>query len=136
MERTRQVKKKLTEQEAFAHRLCLALGGENIHPDVLLPKLTFQQYLNWQTYFSQEPWGELRADMRSMVLAAYINSPHTPVGTELPNPTFPYFEDMSPEGIADKAQDVKEWIAANRDWLNGNHDRQDGGRSDERHNAV
>lgn len=74
--------------------------------------------------------------MRNMVLAAYFNAPHSPPGTELPNPTYPYFEDTSPEALADKAQDVKRWIEEHRDRLNGNHNRQDGGRSDERHDAV
>lgn len=113
------------------------MGGENICPDVLLEKLTHRQFLDWQTYFAQEPWGELRADMRSMVLAAHILSPHMPDGTQLPNPTYPYFEDTSPEAMADKAQDLKRWIEANRERLSGrNDDRQNGGGSDERHHAV
>lgn len=128
------VKKKLTEAECFAHRLCLAMGEPDV--DVVLARLTYRKYLDWQAYFAQEPWGELRADMRSMVLAAHILSPHMPSGTELPNPTYPYFEDTSPEAVADKAQELKRWIAENRERLHGNHNRQNGGRSDERHHAV
>lgn len=55
----------MSEAERFAHRLCLLFGGENIHPDILLDKLTPQQFADWQTFVALEPQGEERADLRA-----------------------------------------------------------------------
>lgn len=56
----------MTPAECFAFKLCLAFGDDNIHPDYLLPRLTAQQFMDWQTYDAQEPWGEFRQDLRGV----------------------------------------------------------------------
>lgn len=35
------------------------------HPDHLLAYLTAEQYMGWQQAFAQEPWGDIRHDMRA-----------------------------------------------------------------------
>ena len=104
MERPR-VKKKLTEEQRFAYRLCLAIGV--VHPDELLHRITYSQWLGWLAYYNAEPWGELRADLRGLVQAQFVNAHRMPPGFELPSPTYPYWEDTSPEGIAAKVADHK-----------------------------
>lgn len=128
------VKKKLTEGECFAYRLCLALGKD--HPDRLLSSLTYRQWLGWRKYYGQEPWGETRADMRSLVLSQYINAPHLPAGYELPEATYPYWEDTSPEGIAAKVDDHKAWIEQNRAFLDDATNRKTRRSGDERHESA
>jgi hypothetical protein len=83
------LKKKLTETEKFAFRLCLAVGV--LHPDLLLPQLSWQQFNDWRIYESQEPWGESRADQRTMALAAWIKA-RAVWESELPGLIYPYFE--------------------------------------------
>jgi hypothetical protein len=46
----------------FAFRLCLVT--REIHPDILLAKLSHRQFNEWIRYFELEPWGEERADLR------------------------------------------------------------------------
>ena len=127
-------KKKLTEEERFAYRLCLALGVD--HPDLLLSRLTYRQWLGWMSYHNLEPWGELRADLRSLVLAQYINARHMPAGSELPNTTYPYWEDTSPEGVAAKVDDHKAWIEQNRAFLDDATNRKTRSSGDERHGSA
>ena len=37
-----------------------------MHPDELLAKLTAKQFYDWILLYSEEPWGELRQDMREL----------------------------------------------------------------------
>ena len=50
----------------LAFRLCLALG--ELHPDILLAKLTHSQWMEWVAYAKLEPFGEDRADLRNAIL--------------------------------------------------------------------
>lgn len=103
---------------------------------MLLDRLTYRQWLGWRKYYGEEPWGEDRQDMRSLVLSQFINAPHLPAGYELPNATYPYWEDTSPEGIAAKANEQRDWIEQNREFLNDATNRKARRRSDERHDPT
>lgn len=83
------LKKKLTATEKLSFRLCIALGVK--HPDFLLPSLSWRQFHEWQLYEQQEPFGEKRADERTLALAAWIKARAT-WETELPDLIYPYFE--------------------------------------------
>lgn len=66
--------------------MCLGLGGDNIHPDYLLGRLTWQQFEDWNRYYEQEPWGDIRADLRASANTLFApGSDH--------NLIWPYFPD-------------------------------------------
>ena len=45
------------------------------HPNYLLPYLTAEEFRDWEHYETQEPWGDLRADMRGVAhVLAMTNS--------------------------------------------------------------
>ena len=75
----------------FGYRLCLELGFP--HPDYLWPWLTWEQVIGWRKAWNQDPWGEVRADMRAAAntfwQAASGNS------SDLPDLSYPYFKDDS-----------------------------------------
>lgn len=104
------LKKKLTADERFAYRLCLALG-EFPHPDYLLAYLTWEQFSGWRNYHSVEPWGEMRADQRAQVQVMWMKAPVQFPTDDLPELTYPYSGQDLTELLAQKAtldQRVKE----------------------------
>lgn len=56
----------------FAFRLCLALG--RLHPDDLLQSLTSRQFSEWMAFYTLDPFGDQRADLRTGILAAVVNN--------------------------------------------------------------
>lgn len=95
-------KKKLTPIERFAFRLCLSLGV--VHPDYLLPALTWEQFRQWQQYSEEEPWGETRADQRTLAQTAWLKAAGQWNG-DLPELVFPYFQSAdSGDVMAQKAE--------------------------------
>ena len=70
-------------------RLCLSLGV--IHPDLLLPRLTWQQIEDWRTYYDCEPWGEVRADLRLENQRLLSEGRVYETGAP-PNAVWPYYE--------------------------------------------
>lgn len=109
MERIGRVKKKLTDHEKFTHRLCLALGEKD--PEALLDRMSFKTYLKWLAYFNEEPWGEIRADMRNVVLMRYFHARGDEA--DMPSMMWPYWEDTSEEATLSKVQEIKDWIREN-----------------------
>ena len=63
------------------------------HPDLLLDSLTWEQWQGWEQAYMQDPWGELRADMR-----ASINTLHGQGGGENVSPMWPYYGDTESMG--------------------------------------
>jgi hypothetical protein len=68
--------------------------------------LTWEQFNGWLRYHNEEPWGEDRADMRSMVQAMWINSDARWEITELPDPIYPYRRGDDPEAIASAVDQI------------------------------
>lgn len=52
-------------------RLALALGKTISE---LRATLSYREFMEWCLYFEIEPWGEIRADMRSGIVAASIHN--------------------------------------------------------------
>lgn len=50
--------------------LAAKLGRANV--DQLAREITWQQFLEWQTYQQLEPWGEERADIRAAQITAAL----------------------------------------------------------------
>lgn len=65
-------------------------------------------FVRWLQYFNEEPWGEIREDMRNVVTLLWQRAQGGEL--DLPNLFYPYFEDDSPEAMLGKAQEVKDWI--------------------------
>jgi ubiquinone/menaquinone biosynthesis C-methylase UbiE len=67
-------------------------------PDVekLKHSLTYEQWCKWEQFYDQDPWGELRADMRST--AHYLFQQ----GSEDVSPFMPYFGETEAEQIESK----------------------------------
>lgn len=85
-----QLKKKLTDNEKFSFRLCLALGAK--HPRYLLSCLLWEEFCEWKNYADQEPFGEERADQRTQALAAWMKLPrNVEWGGEVPELIYPYW---------------------------------------------
>lgn len=57
------------------------------HPDYLKALLTQKQWSEWEQFYAQDPWGELRADLRALVVQLHHNDPHC--DAEL---IWPYFQ--------------------------------------------
>lgn len=70
----------------FGYRLAAHVGAW--HPDFLLDCLTWEQWQGWQQAYEQDPWGELRADMR-----ASVNTLHGMGSGETVSPIWPYYGD-------------------------------------------
>ncbi len=66
--------KKLRDEpeRLFAFRLCLALG--QLHPEHLLQSLTSRQFAEWMAFYSLDPFGDQRADLRAGIVAATMNN--------------------------------------------------------------
>jgi hypothetical protein len=107
LERPHRVKKKLTEQDKFTHRLCLALGERD--PDEFLASISYRTYLRWQDYFDAEPWGEVRADLRNVVLVRMMNA--TGETADMPRPVWPYWDEEA--ATLSDVQEIKDWIRKN-----------------------
>jgi len=55
-------------------QFALALELGFVHPDVMLAHMTSRQYAEWIAYYTQDPFGEQRADLRCGILAATVNN--------------------------------------------------------------
>lgn len=112
----RRCKKKLTAPELFAYRLCRELGV--LHPDHLLPQLSWEQLQGWQRYANQEPWGDGRDDQRTLAMIAWLKTPGT-WNSDLPDMMYPYFQTVADirhelEVLGAKAADLRAKKAAQR----------------------
>jgi hypothetical protein len=56
----------------FAFRLALALGHSR--PDALLRSLTAKEFLEWQAFYSDDPFGDQRADLRAGIVCSTMNN--------------------------------------------------------------
>ena len=82
----------------MAYRLCLALGV--LHPNRLLEKLTSQEWQGWLQFADEEPFGEVRDDLRmdafrERLMAGMFG------GEEYARSTWPYWDEQP------SADDVK-----------------------------
>lgn len=66
--------------------------------------MTWEQFEGWQRYYDQEPWGEIRADMRAMANTLW----HVP-GSEV-KLMFPYLPDVADVVEGAKALDARKEI--------------------------
>lgn len=64
----------MTSARLFAHRLALALGIPDV--DGMLARMSARQFAEWEAYYAQEPWGELRADLRAGIVASTLANVH------------------------------------------------------------
>lgn len=66
--------KKLRDEpeRLFVFRLCLALG--QLHPEHLLQSLTSRQFAEWMAFYSIDPFGDQRADLRAGIVAATMSN--------------------------------------------------------------
>lgn len=60
----------MTDVRRFSYRLALALGQPN--PDVMLARMPWRIWREWQIYNQIEPFGEERADLRAGIIASTI----------------------------------------------------------------
>lgn len=77
--------------ECFAYRL--ALQWRVPYPDDLIDALTWDQFSRWQQYDAQEPFGEVRADMRAAANSLFLAS-HGEADVELMHPYWRSAEDL------------------------------------------
>lgn len=56
----------------FAFRLALALGHSR--PDALLRSLTAREYAEWQAFYTVDPFGDQRADLRAGIVCATMSN--------------------------------------------------------------
>ena len=79
----------------------------------MLEAMTAEQFMRWEKYYEQEPWGENRADQREAANTLYGLAPWLPVTAMLPDLHYPYFEDDSPEALATRMRtmdgQIKKW---------------------------
>ena len=61
-----------------------------------MQQLSRKQIMQWYHLYELEPWGDHRADLRSLVSSRYNLLPHTKKGSSdrLPNFVYPYFEEV------------------------------------------
>lgn len=59
---------------AFAFALCRELGIA--HPRLLADQITAGELLDWWIAYQEQPWGELRADLRSTATLAVFSGLH------------------------------------------------------------
>jgi hypothetical protein len=52
--------------------LCLALG--ELHPDLLLERLTSKQFGEWVAFYSIDPFGDQRGDLQAAIVAATVSN--------------------------------------------------------------
>lgn len=58
----------------FAYRLARELGLWDV--EGMLSAMTWRQFVGWMRYYSVEPFGEERADLRSAIVASVIANTH------------------------------------------------------------
>jgi hypothetical protein len=66
----------------------------------MLEAMTAEQFMRWELFYGEEPWGEEREDQRQAANTIYGLAPYMQAGAQLPDLTYPYFEDSSPESLA------------------------------------
>lgn len=92
----------------FAFRLCLELGFS--HPDHLLRSLTAKQFQEWQAFYTLDPFGDQRGDLRSGIVSAVIANAFRSKNTNPIEPSqfMPYLErhDQSPEEMQRTLQTI------------------------------
>ena len=105
--------------ERLLYRLALKAGGRYIvNPHALRDEMSGEDWLAWQHYYSLEPWGEERADLRAGMIAAVIaetnrdkkkrHKPYTPADF-MPDFDKPPPQPQTPE---DQAAILKMWVKA------------------------
>jgi hypothetical protein len=62
-------KKRLTPAELFDHRLASLLGRT---VDEMKAALSQREYLSWQLYWSEEPWGPFRDNLHAAIIAREV----------------------------------------------------------------
>jgi hypothetical protein len=62
--------------------------------------LTWEQLADWQRYYEQEPWGEIRADMRAAANSLWSRS----CADDSPDLFHPYFSGSDPNELAKRAK--------------------------------
>jgi len=85
----------------IAFRLALALGYR--HPNDLLDRLTCAEWCEWLAFFSLEPFGDERADLRAGIVASTISNRLRSKGEKAlqPHEFMPYYTapQQTPEEI-------------------------------------
>lgn len=102
--------------------MCLASGWRWLSPAELWNSVTFEEWLGICRYSNQEPWGELRQDLRMSSVVANLLGAFAKHKADTPNLIWPYVE--TAEDIADEANKVLEH--AKRLMLDGSLARQHG----------
>lgn len=62
------------------------LAGE-LDIDKLKAELPCDMWDRWERFYSEEPWGELRSDLRALTTVLHMWNPHTEASMQ-----WPYFE--------------------------------------------
>lgn len=63
------------------------------HPRYLLPLLSLEDLVDWQARYELQPWGEVRADLRNVVLMSYVLAPfQSATAPDPPNVVWPYHD--------------------------------------------
>lgn len=57
----------------FWHRLALALGGTVAE---LQDRMPYREFLEWVAFYQIEPWGDVRGDMQTALLAGLTANIH------------------------------------------------------------
>lgn len=73
-------KKRLTPVELFNHRLASLLGRSVAE---MKSGLTQREYLSWQRYWIEEPWGPWRDNLHAALLAREVIRPHAKAGVKI-----------------------------------------------------
>lgn len=67
-------------------KLCLAAGGDAIrNPDAFLASMSRRQLLEWEAFYTLDPWGGERDDLHAGIVASAIAAAH---GVEAPASAF------------------------------------------------
>lgn len=61
---------------------------QDAEPASLKERMTRDSWQMWNLFYAQDPWGELRADMRAAAMVINLNNPKSDVSMFCP-----YFED-------------------------------------------
>lgn len=86
----------MSEPERFAHRLALALG---MTVRQLGRCMSAAEMDRWHVYYSYEPWGEERADLRSAIVATAVVSSQG--GKARPSDFMPRFKPTPSDPVAE-----------------------------------
>ena len=95
----------------MAYRVCRASGWRWLSPQQLWEEISFKDWLGIVRYSEEEPWGEIRDDLRMASVVANIHAPFCKQAQNTPNLIWPYIE--SDEDVADEARKVLEHVKAN-----------------------